>query len=316
MASRSECAQISKAVYGGKDESALNTDVWTHIDLNGNKTSEYIDDITTIDSGFQGGIYGKDVNHDGIYEEIVVAYRGTEFLNNFDVKDLTHNDIGMAFNIVPAQYPSALKLYKDAVAKFGADKITVTGHSLGGILTQLVCAKTGAKGVTFNSVSVKNLLPQINVNTNGNFSNITNYAIENEFLNRINISLGLNNIGNNYIIPSTNEDPITAHCNLEAFADTAAILKEQHYRRYQCTSNPLKPHNSQPFKGQLPSNKLITIYPSITKPIGYYRINNNYLGKNPVNDEKTMARTNPAAIAIINQTISKSYISQAGMLRI
>lgn len=248
MASRNEYAQISKAVYGEQSESALNTDVWTHIDLNGNPTSDYIDDRITIDSGFQGGLYGKDANHDGIYEEIVVAYRGTEFSNgylgglsnNIDMKDIVLNDISVGFNIVPAQYQSALKLYNDAVKKFGSDKVTITGHSLGGILTQLVCAKTGAQGVTFNSAGTKNLLTQIKVDSNGHFSNITNYTIENDFLNFINVSLGLNNIGNNYIIPNTNEDPFTAHSNFNALADATAVSELHLKQNYQFTINPVK----------------------------------------------------------------------------
>lgn len=295
MANRNEYAQISKAVYGGQSESALNTDVWTHIDLNGNPTSNYIDDIATIDSGFQGGLYGKDADHDGIYEEIVVAYRGTEahkylggLSEGLDMKDLVLNDIGIGFNRVPAQYQSALKLYNDAVTKFGADKVTITGHSLGGILTQLVCAKTGAQGVTFNSAGTKNLLAQINVNPKKNFSNITNYTIENDFLNFLNVSFGLNNIGNNYIIPNTNEDPFVAHCNFNALADATAISEVQLKQNYQFAVNPVKTkpkfkeltYNLAYINGQLlDDNSRITVD------------NNNFLGK-----QQTIQKTNDTTV--------------------
>lgn len=297
MASRNEYAQISEAVYGGANESALNTDIWTHIDLNGNPTSDYIDDIATIDSGFQGGLYGKDPNHDGIYEEIVVAYRGTEFssthfggkTDSIDLKDIVLNDIGVGFNYVPAQYQSALKLYNDAVAKFGSDKVTVTGHSLGGILTQLVCAKTGAQGVTFNSAGTKNLLAQINVNPKGTFSNITNYTIENDFLNYLNVSFGLNNIGNNYIIPNTNEAPFVAHSNFNALANATAISEIQLKQNYQFAVNPLK--TSKPKFKELNYN-LAYINEQLLDNNSKITVDNNFLGKQQTVQKQNYLTTN------------------------
>lgn len=282
MISRNEYAQICKAVYGGDNELILNTAVWTHIDLDGKPTCNYIDDKNTIDSGFCGGLYGKDINYDGVYEEIVVAYRGTEssiggVTTIDDIKDIFPNDIGLGFNIVPDQYQSALKLYNDATAKFGSDKVTVTGHSLGGILTQLVCAKTDAKGVTFNAAGVKSLLPQIGVNPNKEFSNITNYIIENNFLHSVNNLMGFGYVGKTYMIPSTNEDPLTAHNNFKALAYAPAILPEPQ---------------------RLANNNLVAIYPSIVKPIGSKPVNNLTHSKNKNNFTNI---SSPANLMIMRQ---------------
>lgn len=319
MPNRSEYAQISKAVYGGRNETALNTNNWTHIDLEGKPTSDYIDDITSINSGFQGGLYGKDANHDGIYEEIVIAYRGTELSNgylggvsdNFDIKDIILNDISIGLNSVPAQYDSALKLYNDAVAKFGADKITITGHSLGGILTQLVCAKIGAKGVTFNAAGTKKLLPQIDVDSNKDFSNITNYSIENDFLSFLNVSMGLDNIGNNYIIPNTDENPFSAHCNFNALANGVIFTEEQWKQIEQLPDSTIEalrqnlketPYNLTYINGQL----LTYNYWAKPDAPAFKSIRNDISGNSNVLDKNNLNNLNPTP-TVLNSNTQKNY---------
>lgn len=319
MATRSEYAQISKAVYGGQNETALNNNIWAHIDLEGKPTSGYIEDVTTINSGFQGGLYGKDANHDGIYEEIVISYRGTELSNgylggvsdNFDIKDIILNDISIGLNSVPAQYDSALKLYNDAVDKFGADKITITGHSLGGILTQLVCAKTGAKGVTFNAAGTKKLLPQINVNHDADFSNITNYSIENDFLSFLNVSMGLDNIGKNYIIPNTDENPFSAHCNFNALANGVIFTEEQWKQIEQLPDSTIEalrknlketPYNLTYINGQL----LTYNYWAKSDSPAFKSIKNNSSDNNNVFDKNNITNTNPPPTTI-NPINQKNY---------
>lgn len=88
-------------------------------------------------SGFQGAIYECG-------DTWIVAYRGTESWE--DVKA----DINIGIGSVPDQFTPAMQLFEKAEQVKGISKIIITGHSLGGGLTQLVSANKVALGVTFN----------------------------------------------------------------------------------------------------------------------------------------------------------------------
>jgi hypothetical protein len=104
-------------------------------------------------SGFQGTAYIRldaDKNPIG---EVIIAYRGTSSVMDGVV------DAGMAVANVNAQAPDAEKFTEHvlAIAKTkgmapdGHLNITVTGHSLGGTLAELMAWRHGLHGETFNA---------------------------------------------------------------------------------------------------------------------------------------------------------------------
>lgn len=124
-------------------------------------------DITPVDqwdlidkisrnSGMQAGIY----QHRETYE-LVLAYRGTEacdFPCSLDetteyLRDLA-TDTALTFGFDDAQFKHAINYARDVANRYPNQKITVTGHSLGGGLAQAVGAVLGLKTFAFNSAPV------------------------------------------------------------------------------------------------------------------------------------------------------------------
>ena len=96
-------------------------------------------------SGFEGDIYYKG-------NDVVVVYNGTN--SPMDVA----SDVNMSLSKRPFQTNAAVDLYNQAKILFPDANITVTGHSLGGSLAQIVSAYTGAPAVTFNAYGTADIL--------------------------------------------------------------------------------------------------------------------------------------------------------------
>ncbi len=119
-------------------------------------------------NGYQGTIYQRiDTG------EIVVAHRGTEFDKGLKaaLQDGGLADGGMVLARTNAQSNDAIELTKRAIehAKLNVGgynpppEVTVTGHSLGGCLAQIVAHKLDLKGETFNAygaVSLDERIPE------------------------------------------------------------------------------------------------------------------------------------------------------------
>jgi hypothetical protein len=92
--------------------------------------------------------------------DYIIAFRGTA-----GVIDLAWDFTTIPFLNCNPQYASALEFTKRALAKIADDKscsmdeakqyLTLTGHSLGGILTQTVGANLHIKGYAYNPWGVK-----------------------------------------------------------------------------------------------------------------------------------------------------------------
>lgn len=144
--------QLSVNVMFG-DGSVLNTAK----DANGN-------DYYSTNSGMQAAAY-KNVNTG----EIVIAYRGTE-LNADDL----WQDIMIATGLAPSdQFADADKFYQAVQTQYGSN-ITITGHSLGGGLAQMIGSKYGNTTYTYNA-------PGLNAYAGLNTNQITNFVVMNDW---------------------------------------------------------------------------------------------------------------------------------------
>ena len=124
-------------------------------------------------NGFQAIAFGKDVDNDGKFDDIVISYRGSDSALDWGIDDLQ-----IALGLIPSQKAGALNFYNSIINNdlvSSSVKITLTGHSLGGALTQLVAAETGAYVVTFNAPG---MAEQANIST----GNIVNYVNLNDFI--------------------------------------------------------------------------------------------------------------------------------------
>ena len=158
MASNSELAQLSSAAY----QDAGTPVGWARLDIPPPQNT-----VGYYGVAFQNNATG----------EIVIANRGTEPTSSLD----RTADLQMAARKLPDQYQYARKFYSDVLSASNGVSITITGHSLGGSLAQLLAAEKGITAVTFNPYGTKDLIPAINaryglsLDPNATYNNITNH---------------------------------------------------------------------------------------------------------------------------------------------
>lgn len=193
------CMNLSNAVYGGPNADILNTmNDWKQIDLNGDGIIDSNDYERNAVTGFVGAAYrrqtGVDADGDPTYD-IVISYRGTERQGMGDytgilpisAEDLA-NDLAIVSGFLPTQYNDAWAFYESIKNNplYLNSNITITGHSLGGGLAQLVAAKALEEyGIqhntyTFNAPGVEALLGAIGCD-NTDYSFIKNYSAMNDW---------------------------------------------------------------------------------------------------------------------------------------
>jgi hypothetical protein len=126
-----------------------------------------LEHVNNSDTGYQGTVYQR-----ADTGEIVVAHRGTEFdkLRSDPtevVRDLLQADGGMVLNRTNLQAADAIALTERAkgyAADYGmrpgssTPEVTVTGHSLGGLLAQISAYRCGLRGESFNPYGAVSLV--------------------------------------------------------------------------------------------------------------------------------------------------------------
>ncbi len=159
-------------------------------------------------TGFYGAAFKKPKTN-----EIVIAFRGTESSSKLDIKA----DKDLARGILPKQVSSARSLVKRVVTNNPKNPIFITGHSLGGWLTQKIVLDTKSgvlnvknfkKAVTFNAPGfwhVSLLMPDVMTKTqwNNNVAGKYNAYITNYIINIDLVGAGIfsEHLGKRYILP-------------------------------------------------------------------------------------------------------------------
>lgn len=111
---------------------------------------------TLFGDGFQGGIWQN--NHD-----VVVGCCGTNPKQLKIIPDLGA-DLKIGLKILPNQCSSARQMVKAAKQIANGRRVSVTGHSLGGGLAQVVGRWEGVPFVTFNAPAMKSVMAMAKVN--------------------------------------------------------------------------------------------------------------------------------------------------------
>ena len=111
----------------------------------------------------------------------------------------------MAHSKIPAQAADAISLYDKINREFPNSPITVTGHSLGGSLAEIVSGVRGVPAVTFNAYGVKDMCKN---GTKLNENKIINYVNEWDAISMIN---GENHLGSIYSVPNIGNGKIETH---------------------------------------------------------------------------------------------------------
>ena len=148
--------------------------IYVYSDGNGSIPNGW--DIVRVDSNKKTGYYAETYKKG---KEIAVVYRGTDFTKGFDEikKDVVSSDLKMLGLLKPEQLADAKNTYNEVKKSYPNSKIVLTGHSLGGSLSQMVSAETGAKAVTFNAFGTGKILSQNGFSkAEQRLLNITNYG--------------------------------------------------------------------------------------------------------------------------------------------
>ena len=177
----SDYAYFAKLSYSNDKQNVLNDKLfqegkegWEVVDINGGV------------NGLQAIAFGRGKGADGKYAEIVIAYRGTDSLF-----DTTIDDLQIAVGSIPSQTAGAINYYDTIVKNLSENgSISVTGHSLGGALAQLVAAITGDDAYTFNAPGMKYLLSQLGLDEQEEYTNIENYIVMNDYVGNFREHIG------------------------------------------------------------------------------------------------------------------------------
>ena len=165
--------------------------------------------VDNKDTGFHAEVLAKG-------NDVIVAYRGTDNMFGRDGR----NDFAMARKNIPEQATEAVKVYDQVKQDYPNSEVTVTGHSLGGSLSQIVSSVRGCGAVTFNAYGVKDMFKDP---ASIKEDNIINYVNEKDYITMCNAK---NHIGETYSIEGTTDKD--AH-----YLETMGSLEKRNIRTSQ-----------------------------------------------------------------------------------
>ena len=149
--------------------------IYVYCDGNGNIPKGW--DFVRVDSNKKTGYYAETYKKGN---EIAIAYRGSDInwkKGIFEAGKDISNDTKMLGMLKPEQLADAKNTYNEVKKSYPNSKIVLTGHSLGGSLSQMVSAETGTKAVTFNAFGTGKILSQNGFSkAEQRLLNITNYG--------------------------------------------------------------------------------------------------------------------------------------------
>lgn len=145
---RNICSALAEAVYNGDKtlseilvEHDLLGNSWEQVDLNGDGVITDAD-YSELGNGFAAAAYKNTSTG-----EIVISYRGTEQTQSQDI----WNDIQIGLGQLPNQFAAAWEFYQYIKEQNPNKNITITGHSSGGALAELI----GAMAEDLNNTGIE-----------------------------------------------------------------------------------------------------------------------------------------------------------------
>ncbi|MBR2525257.1 hypothetical protein IKE67_02200 [bacterium] len=157
---------------------------------------QFIDEIKDPTTGLRAKAYK------GADGKIFIAYEGSCKAADFRV------DHQMLDGHLPDQFAGAVA-FKDRIKQqFPDSQIIVTGHSLGGSLSQLVASSdSDLLAITFDAVGMKNV---VNGNNLNDFGNCANYIVKGDVISNMREQVGATAFmeGNTYIDPAKASAPV------------------------------------------------------------------------------------------------------------
>jgi hypothetical protein len=194
-----------------------------------------------LETGFDARVYQNIKT-----KELIFSFRGS-----LEPVDFLRSDQQMLRSKIPIQYYDAKKLYATVTKQYSNSKITFTGHSLGGSISQLMSKSTGNPTFTFSPYGTGTII-QKNSDIFSKNSQITNYGVLGDDIFSANL---INQPGNTYIFEQLKPRSLVGKVNdpfgsyYGGFAKSAQSiksgLKEQHILENYPDLNQAKPYNPQ-----------------------------------------------------------------------
>lgn len=134
---------------------------------------------------------------------------------------------------LPMQTIDALQLYDRMARVYPNKTISLTGHSLGGSLAEIVSGIRGAFAVTFNAYGIRDMFKSGTILKE---DNIVNYVNEADLFTMVN---GKNHIGEIYAVPNLGRNWLEKH-----FAEYMGVLSQRQKRsskQIEVTAHRLHP---------------------------------------------------------------------------
>lgn len=177
---------FSNIVY--KDAMLSQPTDWSSVNIN-NYTDE--NGFYEETNGFACKAYKKG-------NQIIVAFRGSD-----SPRDIILSDLPILLGQIPEKSLTYAENFYRAIKNnplYSNCEISFTGHSLGGAIAQVLSAKLANEGeickaTTFNAPGMLTMLSQLGLSDQINYSNITNYAVMNDYVGNFRA-----HIGNTYYI--------------------------------------------------------------------------------------------------------------------